>query len=67
MHEFASWLTDQQFVEHQTEKKKNHAQALEFRYPVAFDDYNQNNLCMGYGLKSLSDISQGEDVFRVKT
>ncbi len=40
---------------------------LQLVEPLVFADFNGDNQCMGYGLKSLKEIRAGADILRMKT
>ena len=41
--------------------------ALQLLKPIAFGDFNSNNLCQGFGLKVLNRTQTGETIFKMKT
>ena len=56
LYDLATWVSDDFFVDKQKEGDKAIAYGAEFNKPVAFADYNGDNQCMGYGLKSMANI-----------
>ena len=70
LHDFAQWLTDEKFTQMPPLTDKDvfvDQPYLQMQQPLAFGDFNGDNKCMGYGLKTISNIQQGEDILLLKT
>ena len=55
LHEFASWLTEEKFFDSKLGDKNValSTPTIEIKSPVAFDNYNVKNQCMGVGLRAI--------------
>ena len=56
VYDFALWLNSDSFLGDKSKQgglSVGMSPAIEIRSPLAFQDYTENNQCMGYGLRSL--------------
>ena len=69
LHEFAAWLAEDRFIDAKTGDKDVvvSTPTVEIYSPVAFDNYNVNNQCMGVGLRALKAIKKDDNLIRIKT
>jgi hypothetical protein len=57
LYNFSQWLVEDKFLTAPNAKEKDHVfdqPALQIFHPIAFDNYNGGNKCMGFGLRALS-------------
>ena len=67
LHDFSTWLSDDRFTNTvQNSDKVLNSPFIKIDHPLAFEDYNLDNQCMGVGLRTLQGIHKDSDILKIK-
>lgn len=67
LYDFTHWLNSPEFINPKAKDKDMQSEgSITVNHSIAFENYNNKN-GMGFGLRSLKNISKGEIIMKVKT